>query len=693
MEKFCIDLISATPNPQQVVWAAMHQDYSEHYVWDSHEKWPDESRCGELIVKHLLAGERGHYGPIEHPQITFNVGYFPHSMMQQIRTHRVGVSFDVQCLAADTEITFVNTQGETNRKLKKKIGELYDLWTNGEQAIRQRSIKGRNGEPPGEYRRACKKRISKMRLRVLNEETGLFEVGHIKDIMSSGIQPIYRVTLSDGKMLDCTVNHRLFTSEGWQTMGDAVGLVTSPDGRVVNMTKPCFVMCNGMAVAGNGLYRDKVWLQEQIAKGLLTEEIAKLSDCSITTVKEWAKKHGLFLNTTDARFCKGQKPWNDRPEALYRDKIWLEEQLSKGLHVDEMAKLANCSIEAIKKWVYTYGLSLNKRPPGTEKPWNKGKAGYNLSLSEESLQKRLENANKYTKRGAESNLWKGGTSTERELIGAWTRQIAPQVHKKFNYICQRCGLRGGNLHAHHLVPVFADESLAYEFDNLVTFCKECHELIHHNNQELEFAHTYKPILQPQNWQSKLKPIGNKLRAHPVKVVDVEYLGEQMTYDIEVEGQWHNFVANGMVVHNSFRYTGQRIVNVAEGKQDVEEVFYLRPVGNYTNRQGKRYFYSEEQRTEDLKWCLEACQHYKKRIEEGLSEEHARGLIPFDARQHFVLSCNMRSLMHLLDLRWKKDAQLEAQKFCELLFVHFEKWAPDVAQWYKENRAQRAKLSP
>jgi thymidylate synthase (FAD) len=49
---------------------------------------------------------------------------------------------------------------------------------------------------------------------------------------------------------------------------------------------------------------------------------------------------------------------------------------------------------------------------------------------------------------------------------------------------------------------------------------------------------------------------------------------------------------------SFRYTGQRIVNVAEGKQDVEEVFYLRPVGNYTNRQGKRYFYSEEQRAED-----------------------------------------------------------------------------------------------
>jgi thymidylate synthase (FAD) len=50
-------------------------------------------------------------------------------------------------------------------------------------------------------------------------------------------------------------------------------------------------------------------------------------------------------------------------------------------------------------------------------------------------------------------------------------------------------------------------------------------------------------------------------------------------------------------------------------------------------------------------------------------------------------------MHLLDLRWKKDAQLEAQKFCELLYTHFEKWSPAVAQWYKENRAKKAKLSP
>ena len=525
MEKFCIDVVAATPNPQQVVWAAMHQDYSEHYVWESLEKWPDEQRCGELIVQHLLSGDRGHYGPLEHPQITFNVGYFPHSMMQQVRTHRVGVSFDVQCLAGDTEVNFVKSSGALR---KIKIAELYDLWANGEKAIRERKIQGRNGESPGNYRRDCKSRLRKMNLRVLNEETGIFEVARIQEVFDQGIQPVYRLTLEDGKILDCTENHRLLTNQGWQTMKEAIGLITDDARKVISYKQDCYLMCNGIIVG------------------------------------------------------------------------------------------------------------------------------------------------------------------ERVAIGAWTRTVSPQVHEKFDYTCQRCGTRGNRLHAHHLLPVYSHPETAYDFENLVTVCEACHQCIHSQGLELEFAQNFIPI---QALPQKPRPKGRKLKAHPMKVVQVRYLGLQRTYDIEVDGQWHNFVANGVVVHNSFRYTGQRIINVAEASQDVEEVFYLRPVGNYTNRQGKRYFYSEEQRAEDLKWCEDACQHYKKRIEEGLAEEHARGLIPFDARQHFVLSCNLRSLMHLLDLRWKKDAQLEAQKFCELLFVHFEQWTPAVAQWYKENRAKKAKLSP
>ena len=65
MDRFRVDLIAATPNPQQCVYAAMHQDYSEGFVAADRANWPDEQRAGEICVKRLLSGERGHYGPME----------------------------------------------------------------------------------------------------------------------------------------------------------------------------------------------------------------------------------------------------------------------------------------------------------------------------------------------------------------------------------------------------------------------------------------------------------------------------------------------------------------------------------------------------------------------------------------------------------------------------------------------------
>ncbi len=127
MDKFRIEVIAATENPQQVVWNAMHQDYSEGFVYDSIDRTPDEQKAGELVVKHLLAGNRGHYGCLEHPQITFNVGYFPHSMMQQVRTHRVGM-----CLAGDVEVSFTHPSlSEGELYYKSKLEDLAELWHHG----------------------------------------------------------------------------------------------------------------------------------------------------------------------------------------------------------------------------------------------------------------------------------------------------------------------------------------------------------------------------------------------------------------------------------------------------------------------------------------------------------------------------------------------------------------------------------
>jgi len=144
---------------------------------------------------------------------------------------------------------------------------------------------------------------------------------------------------------------------------------------------------------------------------------------------------------------------------------------------------------------------------------------------------------------------------------------------------------------------------------------------------------------------------------------------------------------------SMRYTGQRVAQIARGKVDLEEVFYLRPVGEYTDRQGKKYSYTPKLRAEDAERCYDAAEAYACKLELGFAEEHARGLVPFDFRQHFVVSFNVRSLMHFLDLRAKADAQWEIQQLCDLMLPHFIEWAPAIADWYKKNRWGKARLAP
>jgi thymidylate synthase (FAD) len=144
---------------------------------------------------------------------------------------------------------------------------------------------------------------------------------------------------------------------------------------------------------------------------------------------------------------------------------------------------------------------------------------------------------------------------------------------------------------------------------------------------------------------------------------------------------------------SMRYTGDRICRAARGELELEEVFYLRPAGSYSDRQGKKYTYSEEQRAKDLQLCSAAAERYAEMLEAGFAEEHARGILPFDYRQHFVVSFSLRAFLHFMDLRAKLDAQEEIRVLCDLLWPHFVSWAPEIAAWYEKSRLHKARLAP
>lgn len=555
--RFRVKLITCTPNPQRCIYAAMHQDYSEHFVHDSKNLWPDETEAGNTVVRRLLAGERGHYGPLEHPQITFNVGYFPHSVMQQARTHRVGVSFDVQCLDQASEITVVDNDGFKSGTLT--LEKIAALWSKDPSKVRA------------------------LRLRSLDEQRNEFVVNRILAVFNGGLKPILEIKLADGKVVRCTSEHQILTTSGWCTGGE---------------------LKEGQAVMVNG------------------------------------------------------RPTADAP-ATYQNKEWLEIHYAKGLIPREIALIAGVSTEAIKKWSYHHSLTWQKRPPNSHK-------GKKLNISETERERRRNHAAALKKgkpnHGPSHPAWKSDLPIEKRAYN-WLKYARPNLLERAGHTCQDCGSPHARLHCHHVYPVLERPDLAMDESNIVVLCPRCHKLRH------------------------------RLAAHAVRIVSIRPAGTVQTYDIAMEAPHHNFVANGVVVHNSGRYTGERICRAATGELHIEEVFYLRPVGEYHDRQGKRYDYTQSMREADLEACAKTADIYLAKMEMGFAEEHARGILPFDYRQHFIVSFSLRALLHFLDLRAKKDAQHEIRQLCDLLWPHLEAWTPEIASWYKTVRLHRARLAP
>ena len=96
---------------------------------------------------------------------------------------------------------------------------------------------------------------------------------------------------------------------------------------------------------------------------------------------------------------------------------------------------------------------------------------------------------------------------------------------------------------------------------------------------------------------------------------------------------------------------------------------------------------------DLDLCRAAAARYRDLLTAGFAEEHARGILPFDYRQHFVVSFTLRAFLHFLDLRAKLDAQQEIRELCDLMWPHLQAWTPQFADWYEKSRLHKARLAP
>jgi hypothetical protein len=83
-------------------------------------------------------------------------------------------------------------------------------------------------------------------------------------------------------------------------------------------------------------------------------------------------------------------------------------------------------------------------------------------------------------RGAKNWNYKGGITPENKNIrkGIELRLWREAVFARDNWTCQKCGKRGEDLQAHHILN-FADfPELRTSIENGITLCKNCHDRFH-----------------------------------------------------------------------------------------------------------------------------------------------------------------------------------------------------------------------
>ncbi|MBV8080657.1 MAG: FAD-dependent thymidylate synthase [Actinobacteria bacterium] len=574
----------------------------------------------EGLIRFLMRDRHG--SPFEHNAFRFHVRC-PIFVAREWMRHRVG------CLTGDTVVTFVDTNGHASKTSSKTIDELWRMWTEGERnghaiplqtrtEIDRLLAEGRShraiARTLGVGRRAIRShvegrkgmrdarwRLRRMRLRVLNEETGEFTVGHVADVIDKGIQPVYRMTLADGKVLTLTENHRLYTSDGWLRMRDAVGLVGT--GEEARMTRACELMTNG--------------------------------------------------------------------QLAHRDRGWLEAKRREGKSVAQIASEAGCSYHTVRKWLAIHDLKFSAKERGGRTPWNKGKrAEYRTGMVVSESHRAAIRA---ARSGERSNFWRGGVTSDRASIGAWATAPAAKVHSQYDYVCQECSERGGKLHAHHIVPVWCDPSKARDIGNLITVCENCHRAIH-RTRDAEFRFADRHANRIGFARDIAAPIrtGFALTAHPVRVVSIAYVGLRQTYDLSVEGPWHNFVANGVVVHNSFNEFSLRYAKATDD-------FYVPEADDVRTQVGKPGAYTFEpvsdelaQQTRDELQAVydHAYETYERLVESGVAREVARSVLPVGAYTQFYWTVNARSLMNFVSLRNSQFAQLEIRRYAEAVEAFF-----------------------
>lgn len=248
----------------------------------------------------------------------------------------------------------------------------------------------------------------------------------------------------------------------------------------------------------------------------------------------------------------------------------------------------------------------------------------------------------------------------KKIDGRWRSVWQRDQRERLQRIdpkCRRCRHEGG-VHIHHLVPVYEDPSRAFDETNITLLCDVCHNEEH----------------RTQGWQG-----GTYLYGTLSEVTEVVYRGVEKTYDLEIAGAFPNFLANGVVVHNSRNSASSRAIPVAKRIEQVRENPYV-PLSFGKNTRGMQAKNAEIESVDaaDLRWrraCADACEHAERLAEYGLHKQWANRLIePFAWHTVIVTATEWANFFAL---RISEYAQPEIRKVAEAMKAAMDASTPQL----------------
>lgn len=218
-------------------------------------------------------------------------------------------------------------------------------------------------------------------------------------------------------------------------------------------------------------------------------------------------------------------------------------------------------------------------------------------------------------------------------------------------------------------------------------CEPCHQQ-KVTGRELDYAEQLQSpstAIEEARQRSSKKERGNLMVPRFRRITSVSYVGIQATYDIEMEGANHNFVANGIVTHNSQlsqRYVDESVAEYVEPDviaNDPElHAIWLDAVGHahaaYVELADKLNAKLGDASSELARMLPENPDRTTRR---KAARQAARSVLPNATETKIFVTGNGRALRHFLEMRGSVHAEPEIRKLANVVLECLQKESPNL----------------